>query len=80
VGLERGQLSLVSTIEELLERKNSGSSLEIRKYRRRDPRNTHYLQKLALISPTSDGRSVDIVRSRTQATEFFSFSFSLCPK
>jgi hypothetical protein len=27
VGLERGTLSLVSTIEELFERKNSGSSL-----------------------------------------------------
>jgi hypothetical protein len=32
VGLERGPLSLVSTIEELLERKNSGSGLEIRDY------------------------------------------------
>jgi hypothetical protein len=29
-----------------------------------------YPQKLALTSPTSGGRSVDIVRSRTQATEF----------
>jgi hypothetical protein len=29
VGLERGPLNLVSTIEELLERKSSGSSLEI---------------------------------------------------
>jgi hypothetical protein len=28
-------------------------------------------QKLALTSPTSGGRSVGIVRSRTQATEFF---------
>jgi hypothetical protein len=28
MGLERGPLSLVSTIEELLERKNSGSGLE----------------------------------------------------
>jgi hypothetical protein len=28
VGLERGALSLVSTIEELLERKNSGSGLD----------------------------------------------------
>jgi hypothetical protein len=28
VGLERGPLSLVSTIQELLRRKNSGSSLE----------------------------------------------------
>jgi hypothetical protein len=37
VGLERGPLSLVSTIEELLERKSSGSSLENRDYGRRDP-------------------------------------------
>jgi hypothetical protein len=32
VGLERGPLSLVSTIEELLERESSGSGLEIRDY------------------------------------------------
>ena len=29
-----------------------------------------YPQKLALTSPTGDGRSVGIVRSRTKATEF----------
>jgi hypothetical protein len=32
VGLERGALSLVSTIEELLGRKSSGSGLESRQY------------------------------------------------
>jgi hypothetical protein len=37
VGLERGPLSLVSTIEEILERKSSGSCLENREYGRRDP-------------------------------------------
>jgi hypothetical protein len=37
VGLERGPLSLVSTIEELLGRKNSSSDLENRDYGRRDP-------------------------------------------
>jgi hypothetical protein len=37
VGLERGPLSLVSTIEELLGRKNSGSGLEIRDDGREDP-------------------------------------------
>jgi hypothetical protein len=37
VGLERGPLNLVSTIEELLERKSSGSGLEKREYGRRDP-------------------------------------------
>jgi hypothetical protein len=36
VGLERGPLRLVSTIEELLERKSSGSSLENRDYGHRD--------------------------------------------
>jgi hypothetical protein len=74
VGLERSPLSLVSTIEELLERKSSGSGLESREYGRRDPslwpRGALYPQTLALTSPTSGGRSVGIVRSRTQATEF----------
>jgi hypothetical protein len=74
VGLERGPLSLVSTIEELPERKSSVSVLESGEYGRRDPsrrpRGTFYPQKLALTSPTSGGRSVGIVRSRTQATEF----------
>jgi hypothetical protein len=35
--LERGPLSLVSTTEELLERKSNGSGLETRDYGRRDP-------------------------------------------
>jgi hypothetical protein len=34
------------------------------------PRDTLYPLKLALTSPTSGGRSVGIVRLRTQATEF----------
>jgi hypothetical protein len=75
VGLERGPLSLVSTIEELLERKRSGFDLESREYGSRDPsrwpRGTLYPQKLALTSKTSGGRYVSTVRSRTQATEFF---------
>jgi hypothetical protein len=74
VGLERGPLSLVGTNEELLERKSNGSGLESREYSRRDPsrwpRGTLYPQNLALTSPTSGGRSVGVVRSRTQATEF----------
>jgi hypothetical protein len=37
VGLERGPLSLVGTIEELLGRNGSGSGLENRKYGRGDP-------------------------------------------
>jgi hypothetical protein len=65
----------VSTIEELLEIKNSGSGLEIREYGRRDPsrwsHGTLYLEKLARTSPTSGCPLVGIVRSRTLATEFF---------
>jgi hypothetical protein len=37
VGVELGPLNLVSTIEELLESKSSGSGLEGREYGRRDP-------------------------------------------
>jgi hypothetical protein len=74
VGLERGPLSLVSTIEEVLEIKSSGSGLENRDYDRKDSsrwqRGTLYPQQLTLTSSTSGGRSVSIVRSRTQATEF----------
>jgi hypothetical protein len=36
-GLERGSLSLVSTTEELLDRKSSGFGIENREYDRRDP-------------------------------------------
>jgi hypothetical protein len=79
VGLQRGALSLVSTIEELLERKSSGSGLENWEYGRRDPsrwlRDTLYPQKLALTSPTSGCHLVRIVRLRAQTTEFV---FCLC--
>jgi hypothetical protein len=78
VVLERGPLSLVSTIEELLGRNSSGSGLESREYGRGDsllgPSDTLYPQKSTLNSPTSGGRSVGIVRSQTKANEF---SFSL---
>jgi hypothetical protein len=80
VDLERGPLSLVSAIEELLGKKSSGSGPESREYGRRDPsrwpRGTLYQQRLALTSPTTGGRLVGLVRSRTQATEF-SFGFSV---
>jgi hypothetical protein len=70
----RGPLSLVSTTEELLGRNSSGFDLENRDYGRRYPLcwplNALYPQKLALTSPAGGGRSVGIVRSRTQATEF----------
>jgi hypothetical protein len=72
--LERGPLSVVSTTEELLGRKGSGFGLENRDYGRRDPsrwpRGSIYPQKFALTSATSCGRSVGIVRSGTQTTEW----------
>jgi hypothetical protein len=84
MGLERGPLSLVSAIEEVLGRKSSDSGLESREYGRRDPsrwpRGGRYSQKLALTSPTSGGRSVGIVRLRTQATEFRRYISYSSPK
>jgi hypothetical protein len=78
VGLERGPLSLVNTIEELLGRNSGGSSLDNREYGRGDssrwPRDTLYPQKLAITSFTSGGRSVGIVRSRTKAKVFVLFA------
>jgi hypothetical protein len=78
MGLERGPLDLVSTIEKLLGRKSSGFGLESREYGLRDPsrllRGTLCPQTLALTLPTSGGRSVGMVRLRTQATEFNFFS------
>jgi hypothetical protein len=57
MSLERGPLSLVSTTEELLERKSSGSGLENREHGRRDPsqspRATLCPQTLALTSSTT---------------------------
>jgi hypothetical protein len=74
VGLERGSLRIVSTIEELLGKNSSGSGLENREYGHGDPlrwpRDTLYPQKFALTSPTSGGRSVGIVRLRTKGKEF----------
>jgi hypothetical protein len=81
VGLERGPLSLVSTNEELLGKKSSGSCLESREYGRRNPsrrpRGTLYPQKLVQTSPTHGGRSDGIVRSRTQATHFSTALFHI---
>jgi hypothetical protein len=68
VGLERDPLSLVSTIEKLLERKNSGSGLNnentsvgIRQSLRCG---TLYTQKFALTLSINGGRSIGIVRPR----------------
>jgi hypothetical protein len=77
VDLEWGQLSLVSTNEELLWRESSSSSLEIQEYGHRDlscwPHGTLYPQKMALTLLTSGSRLVSIVRSWTKPTEFVSF-------
>jgi hypothetical protein len=73
VDLERGPLSLVSTIEELLGRNSSGSGLESREYGRRDPlsRPRGTLSAKVGTNFVDRRRSVGIVRSRTQATEYF---------
>jgi hypothetical protein len=80
VDLERGPLSLVNTTEVLLWRNSIGFGLESREYGRRYssrwPRGTLYPQKkLALTSLTSGGRSVGIVRLRTEDTSFFYFPY-----
>jgi hypothetical protein len=73
VDLERGPLSLVSTIEEQCGRKSSGFGLESGEYGRGNPllrpRDTLCPQKLALSSSRIGGPSVGILRSRNKATE-----------
>jgi hypothetical protein len=75
VDLERGPLSLVSTTEELLGSKCSGSGLEFREYglgiRHADHVVPSICKKLALTSVTNGGRAVGIIRLRTAATEVF---------
>jgi hypothetical protein len=70
-------VSWVSTIEELLGRKCRGSGLERREHGRRDPSswppNTLYTAKVGIKFTDKRGRSVGIIRSRTQATEFSLF-------
>jgi hypothetical protein len=65
VGLERGPLSLLKAIMELLGR-NISSGLE--NHCRRDPLCWQH-DALTLTSPTSKGCSVGVVRSRTKTTE-----------
>jgi hypothetical protein len=74
VGLERGPLSLVSTTEKLLDRKvaavvykSENTAVGIR---HADHVALSIRKKLAITSPTSGGRSVGLVRSRTQTMEF----------
>jgi hypothetical protein len=75
VGVERGPLSVVSTTEELLDRKVAAPVYKTEKtavgIRHADYVGPLYPQKLALTSPISCCRSVGIMRSRTEATEFF---------
>jgi hypothetical protein len=75
VGLERGPLSLMSTIEELLGRNNSSSGLETDNtamgIRCADHSTPSIPQKFALTSSTRGGHSVCIVRSQTKAMELF---------
>jgi hypothetical protein len=62
----------VETVRNLLKlsRKSEHMAVGIR---RADYAIPLYPPKLALTSPTSGGRSIGIVRSRTQATEFVLF-------
>jgi hypothetical protein len=79
VGLERGPLSLVRIIEELLEWKSSGSGQENRINGPWDPlrwpRDTLYPRMLALTSPTSGGHLIGIVHLRTEGhgVQFFMY-------
>jgi hypothetical protein len=75
VGLERGPLSLVRITVELFEWKCSGSGSRKSRLiavgmRCIDHATLSNSQKLALTSLTSGGRSISIVRLRTEATEF----------
>jgi NAD dependent epimerase/dehydratase family enzyme len=73
MGLEWGALSLVSTTEELLDRKVAAPVQKTENtavgIRHADQVAPSICKKLALTSLTSDGRSVGIVRSRIHATE-----------
>jgi hypothetical protein len=82
VGLERGPLSLVRIIEELLERTIAAPVYKTEINGRGDllrwPRDTLNPLKLALTSPTSGGGSVGIVRWRTEAQEFVCYYYYYC--
>jgi hypothetical protein len=84
VGLERGPLSLVRIIEEQLENKVAVPVYKTEINGRGDslrwPRDTLYLLKLAITSPTSGGRSVGIVRWRTKAPELVYIASHSCYK
>jgi hypothetical protein len=83
VGLKRGPLGLVSTIEVLLERKVVAPVYKTENIAvgiRHADGGILYPLKLAPTSPTSGGRSVGIVRSRTQAKELVGNKYDcICP-
>jgi hypothetical protein len=76
MGLERGPLSLVITTEELLERKVAAPVYKTENttvgIRHADHAAPSIHKKLAITSLTTGGRSVGVVRTRTQTIEFFS--------
>jgi hypothetical protein len=76
VGLEWGPLSLVGTTEEILDRKVAAAVYKSENtavgIRHADHVVLSISKKVAITSPRSGGRSVGIVRSRTQ-TKVFSF-------
>jgi hypothetical protein len=82
VGLERGPLSLVSTIEELLGRNSSGSGLEteitVAGIRRIDHTTLLYPQKLVLTSPTNAGFSLVITKVKFKVTLRLAVNQSVC--
>jgi hypothetical protein len=75
VRLEQGPVNLVSTTEELLDRKVAAPVYKIENtavgIRHAENVAPFIPQKLAITSPTSGGRSVGIVRLRTQTMDFF---------
>jgi hypothetical protein len=85
MGLERGQLSLVSTTEELLGKKVAAPVYKAENtavgIRHADHVAPSIRKKLEITSPTIGVRSVGIVRSRTQATVsyFLIFFFAASP-
>jgi hypothetical protein len=82
VGLEWDPLSLVSTTEELLDRKVAAPVYKIENtavgIRHADHVASSIRKKLAITSPTSGDRSVGIVRSRTQTMESLLLLYTLC--
>jgi hypothetical protein len=75
VGLERGPLSLVSTTEELLDRKIAAPVYKIENTAVRNRHADHVAPSIRKswqpLSPASGGRSIGIVRLRTKTMEFF---------